>query len=401
MTAARVPGAAPADAAAANATVHAAGTPAQRVGLVLLPGFSLAALAGVVEVLEAANDLLDAAAYEPVLLAPQGASVLAGSGVAVAVRPLADAPPLLAALVVSDGPLPHTLPHALSQAATLLAWLVAQAAAGHQLGGVGTGAAWLAEAGLLRGHRATLHWPHIAPLAQRHADVVVSRRRFEIDRQRLTCAGQQAGRDLCIHWLARRHGAALAPALAAQLGLPRAPAADEDQQVPVPALMGTAGAAVGGSAKLAEALALMQANLAEPLPTEDVARLVGISRRQLERLFRQHLDALPSRWYLALRLQHARQLLRQTHQSVLQIGLGCGFASGPHFSNAYRAHFGHTPRDERGARVQAWQRGAAAGGAHAGADADARADTGAGAGAGAPALRPAPVSAPAPDRGAA
>ena len=351
-----------------------------RIGLVLLPGFSLAALAGVVEVLQATNELLDAAAYEPMLLAPQGHSVLAGSGVPVAVRPLADAPALLAAWVVSDGPGPASGVAGRvaggagdTRHAPLLAWLVAQAAAGRILGGVGTGAAWLAEAGLLRGHRATVHWPHIAPLAQRHADLVVSRRRFEIDRARLSCAGQQAGRDLCITWLAQRHGAALAPALAAQLGLAQPPAADEDQRVPVSALLGSAGAQGGGpgwgltggqfgggSAKLAEALALMETNLAEPLPTEEVARLVGVSRRQLERLFRQHLDALPSRWYLALRLQHARRLLRQTHQSVLQVGLGCGFASGPHFSNAYRAHFGHTPREARSARVQAWQRSAAA-----------------------------------------
>ena len=345
------------------ALAHPTAAEPARIGLVLLPGFSLAALAGVVEVLQAANEVLDAAAYEPMLLAPQGHSVLAGSGVAVAVRPLADAPALLAALVVSDGPGPTgglaggaDLRHA-----PLLAWLVAQAAAGRTLGGVGSGAAWLAEAGLLRGHRATVHWPHIAPLAQRHTDLVVSRRRFEIDRARLSCAGQQAGRDLCITWLAQRHGAALAPALAAQLGLGQMPAADEDQPVPVSARLGGAHGLGGGSAKLAEALALMETNLAEPLPTEEVARLVGVSRRQLERLFRQHLDALPSRWYLALRLQHARRLLRQTQQSVLQIGLGCGFASGPHFSNAYRAHFGHTPRDARGARVQAWQRGAVAG----------------------------------------
>ena len=145
-----------------------------RVGLVLLPGFSLAALAGVVEVLHAANQLLDAAAYEPVLLSAQGAAVLAAGGVPVPVRPLADAPALLAALVVADGPGPSQSD---TRHAALLAWLVAQAAAGRTLGGVGSGAAWLAEAGLLRGHRATVHWPHIAPLAQRHADVVVSRRR--------------------------------------------------------------------------------------------------------------------------------------------------------------------------------------------------------------------------------
>jgi len=99
----------------------------------------------------------------------------------------------------------------------------------------------------------------------------------------------------------------------------------------------------------------MEANLGEPLPTDDIARLVGVSRRQLERLFKQHLDELPSRYYARLRLTRARRLLQQTSQSILQIGLACGFASGSHFSNAYRAHFGHTPRDERSQRAAAWR----------------------------------------------
>lgn len=330
----------------------------QGIGFVLLPGFSLGALAGAVEVLHAANQLLDSSLYEPVPLALQGGQVGAAGGLPVLARPLAEAPPLAAAFVVAEGapPSPGDERHA-----PLLAWLVAQAAAGRVLGGIGTGAAWLAEAGLLRGRRATVHWPHIAPLAERHADVVVSRQRYEIDRDRLSCAGQQASRDLLIAWLARRHGERFAPELAAQLGLARLRAADEAQRVPVAAQLH--GAAGGGSAKLADALALMEANLTEPLPTEEIARLVGVSRRQLERLFRQHLDALPSRWYLELRLQRARRLLRQTHQSVLQIGLGCGFASGPHFSNAYRAHFGHTPRDERSQRALAWQQRVEAGAA--------------------------------------
>lgn len=322
----------------------------QGIGFVLLPGFSLGALAGAVEVLHAANQLLETCVYEPLPLALQGQQATAAGGLPVLARPLAEAPPLAAAFVVADGAPP---PPGDARHAPLLAWLVGQAAAGRVLGGIGSGAAWLAEAGLLRGRRATVHWPHIAPLAERHAEVVVSRQRFEIDRDRLSCAGQQASRDLLIAWLARRHGERFGPALAAQLGLARLRAADEAQRVPVAAQL--QGAAGGGPAKLAEALALMEANLAEPLPTEEIARLVGVSRRQLERLFRQHLDALPSRWYLELRLQRARRLLRQTPQSVLQIALGCGFASGPHFSNAYRAQFGHTPRDERSQRALAWQ----------------------------------------------
>jgi transcriptional regulator GlxA family with amidase domain len=76
-----------------------------------------------------------------------------------------------------------------------------------------------------------------------------------------------------------------------------------------------------------------------------------VSRRQLERLFKQHLDALPSRYYLELRLARARRLLMQTSQSILSIGLGCGFSSGPHFSSAYRQHFGITPREQRSPRA--------------------------------------------------
>jgi AraC-like DNA-binding protein len=110
--------------------------------------------------------------------------------------------------------------------------------------------------------------------------------------------------------------------------------------------------------KLTEALALMKANFEEPLPGDDIARLVGVSRRQLERLFKQHLDTLPSKHYLEMRLAHARTLLQESSQSILQVGLACGFSSGPHFSSTYRAHFGMTPREERSRRVSTyWQAG--------------------------------------------
>jgi transcriptional regulator GlxA family with amidase domain len=321
--------------------------PVQRVGILLLPGFALGTLAGVVDALAAAAAWQgeDEAVCEPLLLSLDGAAVRSGAGVWVAAGAVSAAPPLQMALLLADTP--WQAGEALNEPARQ--WLLAMAATGVPLGGLGTGAAWLAEAGLLRGHRATLHWPHIAALAERHPEVVLSQQLCEIDRDRLSCASGDAARDLMIAWLGQRHGERLAQALAAHFGLERPRPRDERQRVPTVARLGS------GSAKLSEALALMESNLSEPLSTEDVARLVGVSRRQLERLFRQHLDALPSRWYLSLRLARAQQLLRQTPQSVLQIGLACGFASGPHFSNAYRAHFGHTPRDERSPRAMAWQ----------------------------------------------
>ena len=323
----------------------------QRCGFVLVPGFGLGALAGAVDVLQAAGALLAGADDQPpyaiTLLTIEPGPVAAAGGVQVAAQPLADAAAFDLLVIVAAAPPPPQLP------AVLQAALLQAEAAGRLLGGIDAGAAWLAAADLLAGRRTAVHWPLIAPLAQRHPELLVSQRLFEIDGPRLTCAGRQASRDLMIAWLAQRHGARFAQELAAQLGLEHVTRADENQRAPLGARL--AASAGGGSAKLAEAVALMEANLGEPLPTEEIARLVGVSRRQLERLFKQHLDALPARWYLGLRLERARRALRQTSQSVLQIALGCGFASGPHFSNAYRAHFGRTPREERSPRAAAWR----------------------------------------------
>lgn len=317
------------------------------IGLVLLPRFQALALAGLVDAFAAAGEWLDGTVYETRIVTLDGRPVPSSAGLRCAAdHGLADAPAFDGLCVLADLPLPEAVRDG---HAALHAFLRERAARGAWLAGVGSGAAVLAQAGLLAGHRATLHWPHVPTLAEAHADVVFSSHLYEIDRQRLSCAAGHASLDLAIAWLGRRHGDRVAQGLLAHFGLERLRAGDERQQAPLAARIG------GGSAKLAEAVALMEANLAEPLPTEDIARLVGVSRRQLERLFKQHLDELPSRYYAELRLLRARRLLQQTHQSILQIGLACGFASGSHFSNAYRARFGHTPREARSPRARAWR----------------------------------------------
>lgn len=319
--------------------------PTQRYGFLLLPRFGMLALAGALDVLNAANELLGESHYAHVLLSVDGQAVQASGGSAVMpMHGIANTPALDGVFIVSDGSLPDA-PQA------LLDWLARHAESGLLLGGIGSGAAVLAQAGVLRGHRATAHWPHLDTLTDRHVDTVFSSHWYEIDRGRLSCAGGTASMDLIMAWLAQRHGARLGQELAAYFGLEQVRGRDERQRTPVHARL------AGGTPKLSEAVALMEANLGEPLPTEDIARLVGVSRRQLERLFKQHLDALPSRYYLELRLARARRMLQQTGQSILQIGLACGFTSGPHFSNTYRAHFGRTPREERSQRAAAWRSG--------------------------------------------
>ncbi len=317
--------------------------PRRCCGLLLLPGCSLLAMAGAVEVLEALNELQDEARYECRLLSESGGLLAAAGGVQVDTSLLARQEAWYLLLVIAGG-----TPSAPS---LLLDALRSQAAAGAMLAGIDGGAALLAEAGLLDGQRATIAWPLADAAMQDYPAVVWSSHVWEIaaESRLLSCAGGTAVLDLLVAWAAQQHGERVAQELALQLGLERARGAAERQRQPITERLGA------GSAKLTEALALMEANLGEPLPTEDVARLVGLSRRQLERLFKQHLDALPSRYYLELRLKRAQRLLQQSSQSILQIGLSSGFASGPHFSNAYKSHFGHTPRDERSQRAAAWR----------------------------------------------
>ena len=329
---------------------HAPMTPAStvRVGFLLLPQFSALSLAGAVDVLTVANRLQGAPAFSIQLLTHSGEPAPCDGALRFPVDyGLATVSELDAVFVVSDTPLPQRGFEA------EVAWLqrFMQISAARDLsmqriaGGVGTGAYLLARAGLLRGCRATIHWPYASLLAEDFPESVVSSNLFEMDRQRFTCAGGTASVDMMLHWVASLHGEELLAELLDHFGLERLRGSSDNQRVPLSARIG------GGQPKLTEAVSLMEANYEEPLPTEEIARLVGVSRRQLERLFKQYLNSLPSRYYLELRLNRARHLLQQTSQSILQIGLSCGFSSGPHFSSAYKNHFGITPREQRTLRA--------------------------------------------------
>ncbi|MDQ7051223.1 MAG: helix-turn-helix domain-containing protein [Enterobacterales bacterium] len=91
----------------------------------------------------------------------------------------------------------------------------------------------------------------------------------------------------------------------------------------------------------------METNIEEPLTPGDIAGLVNISRRQLERLFSSHLSSTPTRYYLELRLQNARRLLLQTSLPIIEVSIACGFSSAPHFSKCYRDLFNCSPSEER------------------------------------------------------
>ena len=209
------------------------------------------------------------------------------------------------------------------------------------LGALCTGSYLLARAGLLDGYKCTIHWENIASLREEFTNVQVSDDLYLFDRDRITCAGGQASLDMMLKLISDRHGNKLVTHISEQFMCERIRSSDDRQRIPLHLALGS------NQPKLTEAVVLMEANTEEPISLDELSNYVGISRRQLERLFQKHLNCVPTRYYLNLRLNRARLLLLQTSKSIVDIALACGFISAPHFSKCYRDLFGIPPRDER------------------------------------------------------
>jgi len=214
-------------------------------------------------------------------------------------------------------------------------------------GGVGTAVLWLACSGKLSRIRSALPWAVYADVNEDAEQAILVPNLFELDNRCLTCCGGTASIDFSLTLIHALFGADLQAQIMEALCVERVRSGDERQRIALQTRFGAL------QPQLSEAVTLMESNIEETLSTDDIAQLVGLSRRQLERQFKQYLGTMPSRYYLELRLKKARQLLLESNSSIVQIGLMCGFSSGAHFSTAFGAQFGITPREERQRKLSA------------------------------------------------
>ena len=227
----------------------------------------------------------------------------------------------------------------------LIGWLRREARRGLIIGGLCTAAYPMAKAGLLDEKKATIHWENQDSFAEEFLEVELTKTVFVCDGNRYTTAGGTSSIDLLLKNIADEHGEELANAVADQMIYSSIRTDQDTQRLSVPTRIGVR------HPKLSKVIQMMEINIEEPISPSILAKDVGMSTRQLERLFRRYLDRSPKRYYMELRLQKARNLLMQTDMSVFNVALACGFASPSHFSKCYRAHYDTTPYRERGSHA--------------------------------------------------
>jgi AraC family carnitine catabolism transcriptional activator len=306
------------------------------ISFLLLPGFSAIGFMSAIEPLRVANRFRENL-YRWHILSVDGAPAAASNGISLnAESAFGNVDHAQTVFVVAGFEPLVCYSRALGD------WLKRLDRAHATLGGIDTGAFILAEAGLLRPtDSVTLHWEALSAFRERYPAVEASEELFEIGDRRITCAGGTASIDMMLDLISRSHGPELASSISEQFVVSRIRQRSDHQRMEIAARYGV------HNRKLIQVIGVMEQNMEEPLTPADLAQEIGVTRRQLERLFCSSLKDTPTHFYLQLRLDRARELLRQTDMSITAICVACGFESPSHFSRTYRARFGASPRDDR------------------------------------------------------
>jgi len=307
----------------------------ENIGILLIDGYPLIPFSCVVDSMRTANRLSEKTLFAWQYYAPDSEPVTASCGITVPTRPLSEARDLETLVICA----PNTAQH-FDDTATLK-FLRRLDRQGVNLGSVSSGSFVLARASLLDNCRCTIHWENIPVFKEIYPQLDVAFSLYEIDNKRFTCSGGTAALDMMLKLIESQYGRDLAQKISQQFHHDRIRTQIDSQQ------MADRIDLAMSAPKLVDVIHLMESNIEEPLPLPGIADQCELSLRQIERLFHKYRGVTPSQYYLSLRLLHAKQLLLNTNNSVIDISIATGFETQSYFTACYRKYFGSSPRNHR------------------------------------------------------
>ncbi|MFT7060142.1 MAG: transcriptional regulator GlxA family with amidase domain [Pseudorhodobacter sp.] len=317
-----------------SASIFAPSSDPLALAVLVLPQSSILEVASTLDPMRAANRHLGTQAYRWRILSPDGGAVPLTCGIELPSSGTLDLAKDADALVVIAG-----FRQAEGATRPLIQALRRTAHRFRAIGAIDAGAWVLARAGLLAGYRTTVHWEDFEDLTAAHPEITVTPDRFTIDRNRFSAGGAAPAKDLMLHLIERRHGAALARQVAASFITTARTGSDPQisQDRPSRRL----------DPRLAAAIARMESRMDAPEPVPATARAIGLSPRRLETLFQQAFGQSPAAYALSLRLAAARRLIMDTHHPMAEIALRTGFSAQSSLSRAFQRHFNAAPSSLR------------------------------------------------------
>jgi transcriptional regulator GlxA family with amidase domain len=300
-------------------------------GFLLLDGFSQLAFAAAVETLAAANAATGRAFYGWSVITPDNAPAQSLGGIAVAPDAQIDSLSRQTVLVIIGGS-----GMSADRRRQVIACLRREVAHGRQLVGIADAVILMAEAGVLAGNPCAVHWRNAASFAERFPKLDVHVSAF-VRARHATISGCVATADFFLDQIRSDQGSKVARIVADQI---------THRSVRDGAAPQTASQACRIDARnptILKAVQIMENNLATPLSAGDLAAQAGISTRQLERQFQKIFNLAPTKFYLRLRLERARDLIANTDKQLDDIADLTGFSTVPILSRHFRRVFGTSP----------------------------------------------------------
>jgi transcriptional regulator GlxA family with amidase domain len=204
-----------------------------------------------------------------------------------------------------------------------------------------TGSYFLAEAGLLDGHTATTHWYYFDDFESRYPAVRLNRKRFITLDNNLYCTGSvNAARDVTSHLVEEIFGEAIAGEIAKHF-------THELKQSYESMLLSYRQQDTHHDESVIKIQEWLQSHYPEEVRLDAVAAAFKMSIRSFNRRFKAATRLTPLQYLQEIRVNQAKQLLKQSNLSIAEISFAVGYQDSSHFGSLFRKMTGITPVEYR------------------------------------------------------